>query len=611
MNVMMNTTNPMDLPARAEAPRSAPGRRRRAIARLAAAAIACALGCGYPAIAQTSGDLSHGIPASMPATPDGRAGFGFLGLDIPPAIEQVTASARTVQLIAEALRQPRVPVAQRVILVADLGRTRRADAGRFIVDAMGDPSPLVRAQAAIAAAQIDDPAMAGAVDRLLADADASVRAAAVRAADALDPERPAASPAVVNALADGEPVVRRAAIAAIRTSASAAVLAHRLSTSTLPDDEQIAAIAAIGRFGHADLADAIAPFIQKDLPHRVAAIQALGEMKAAAQLDAVVAELSHAHPTVRRIALIALSTIAPAELRQAKARAMLADADPSVRAAAADALAPTPDADAAAAMVQLLSDPYRPLHAALRKTLVHPASDAARDATVTAVVPMLGDANPRRREDASYVLGRLKSDVALDKHTVLAEWTDGADVDVCAQAAESLGLIGDPKAKPALLALSARAKPGSMGSPGDPAAKATLRAFVALGHFGDARVIPDAMRLLAGDPMFTPGDSRAAAAYAIGATAPRGDGAAVNRLRSLLNSDLEGTETRAESAKGLANLHAIAAIADLRKVEQSAYAPVLAWAAHWAADRLSGETTPYHSPVHSSTPDVSIEPFPR
>ena len=57
---------------------------------------------------------------------------------------------------------------------------------------------------------------------------------------------------------------------------------------------------------------------------------------------------------------------------------------------------------------------------------------------VPAAQALLSDANPRRREDGSYILGHLKSDAGLEAHIALL---NDSDVPVATQAAMSLGQI--------------------------------------------------------------------------------------------------------------------------------------------------------------------------
>src|SRR5439155_8565362 len=153
------------------------------------------------------------------------------------------------------------------------------------------------------------------------------------------------------------------------------------------------------------------------------------------------------HPTVRREATVAIAELIDEPARQAKAIQMLGDADPTVREAAAKVLTPMPSTQALAALVEQLNEAYVPLHEALRQALVHPGDDAIRRATIDRAAEMLSDANPRRREDASYVLGGLHSNAAIEKHVALLLWDPKnpakADWPLIAQAAESMGFTGE------------------------------------------------------------------------------------------------------------------------------------------------------------------------
>src|SRR5947207_464287 len=85
-------------------------------------------------------------------------------------------------------------------------------------------------------------------------------------------------------------------------------------------------------------------------------------------------------------------------------------AGPTVRQGAAAVLTPMPTTAALAALAAQLDQEYAPLHQAVRESLIHPADAPTRQAVIELAAKMLRDPNPRRREDASYVLGRLRSD---------------------------------------------------------------------------------------------------------------------------------------------------------------------------------------------------------
>src|SRR5205814_9352821 len=107
--------------------------------------------------------------------------------------------------------------------------------------------------------------------------------------------------------------------------------------------------------------------------------------------------------------------------RQARAIQMLSDTDPTVRQAAAEVLTPVPSPAALEALVAQLGESYRRLHEATRQALIHPRDPSVRDAVIQIAAKMLDDPDPRRREDASFVLGHLHSDAAIQRHIELLQ----------------------------------------------------------------------------------------------------------------------------------------------------------------------------------------------
>jgi HEAT repeat protein len=115
---------------------------------------------------------------------------------------------------------------------------------------------------------------------------------------------------------------------------------------------------------------------------------------------------------------------------------------------------------------------------------------------VNALIAMLRDPDRAVREDATIALGMIGDPLAID--ALLEAMKDGA---VKRHAIASLGMIGDPRALPAVLnALKGKGIPQA-GTP-TPGCIVSEDAFIkeaaatALGHFRDARVIPDLIMLL-------------------------------------------------------------------------------------------------------------------
>lgn len=550
-----------------------------------------------------------GAPITGPTHPDlisttGRIAYGFDGWKIPDATGKNDTAPRTIELLIQALSRSDNTIIQRVVYVGDLGRTQSPQALPALQKVLADEAPQVRAQAATAIAQTDDPSSAPSLQTLLNDTDPRVRSAAIKALSSLNRSRTQKLTAVVDALRDTAPGVIATALACISTpdESAAALDQFQLFTPSLRSE----AINAIGRVGTAEQAEKILPLIGQSLPQRIALINALGQLKATRQQPWLIEQLSHAHPTVRRQALLALNKVAPQQDHQTQAEALLGDPDASVRDAAAQGAAPVRSDATAHVLIKLLDDPHPPLHTAVLQALIHPANDAVRQTIITAVVPLLQSENPRRQEDASFILGYLHSNADLEAHLKLAQYTPAGDVDVITQAAQSLGLIGDQRAIPALLALSKYAKGGSMSSASEIPASIIANAMISLGQLNVDKVIADARRTLSGDPQFTPEVMMAAAAWAVGATAPTGDRSQLSTLKSILNNAGQAESTRAEAIKALVNLQFNSEVDTLRKLSQNDWSPLVAATAHWAAQALSGQTFDYTPPVHSFTPSVSI-----
>src|SRR5207248_980601 len=152
-------------------------------------------------------------------------------------------------------------------------------------------------------------------------------------------------------------------------------------------------------------------------------------------------------------------------------------------------------------------------------------SDATvRQAAINLAVQMLGDSDPRRREDASYVLGRLRSDASIDQHVALLQWDPAdpkkAEWPTVAQAAESVGLVGAARAVPLLMAL-VKPAPAAFStvqrSQREAMTTASSNAMVALGRLRYRPALEEAARLLQMDPQGEcPAPLRAASAFAVG-----------------------------------------------------------------------------------------------
>src|SRR5688572_23878566 len=184
------------------------------------------------------------------APADGMLDFGDDGLSIPPVVIVNGHTARTAELLGEAYRRGEPLVWKRAQYVADLGRVAQPAAAPFLIEAMKDESPQVRAEAARSAAEVGEASLLPHVEKLLDDAEGDVRREAVRSAARLarDHKRPTA--AIERGLADKEPQVVATAIQAAWLPEHAKPIAARL-----PD---------LAKTLQADAADALARLKAKE-----------------------------------------------------------------------------------------------------------------------------------------------------------------------------------------------------------------------------------------------------------------------------------------------------------------------------------------------------------
>lgn len=555
-----------------------------------------------------------GIASAQPVmAPDGRMDYGDEGIDFPPATQINATLPRTVELLGQAIAGETQFWFRRAQWVQELGRCKMPEAAPYLRLAMADPAPQVRAQAAAAAAESGVAELLGDVEKLMADAEPMVRREAVAAADALSLSRTNDSSAVLKGLEDTDQKVVQAAVNAARTSGEIKALAAKMPSLT--EDLHVAGLHSLGRAGAVDQAGLAAEFLDKSVPLRTAAVRSLAAMKATDRLSAVEARLADEHPTVRRAATEALADLAPLDEQHRQAMKMLADGDPSVRTAAAGLLNPLPHTEAARALAGLLDDPYRPLHAAIRAALIHPATEQVKQQVIELSAQLLDSANMRRREDGSYVLGRLHSNAAFEKHLALLNVPkdDPQTVDwlLVTQAAESLGLIGDQRAAQSLAELAAKAPRGFTvdyekplaGNPFD----AMGAAFVAAGRLRYPRAMEDAKRQVRGSPREIPSQIRAASIWYIGVISPEHDDDNAALAMSVYGGMEESMNSQMEALKAAGNIKAKSLEDRLKEISTGVAEVQLRWMAHWAYERVAGRQTPYVPPRRNWKAQVTIE----
>jgi HEAT repeat protein len=533
--------------------------------------------------------------------PSPPIGYGTEDINIPTPGRRNGTRPRTVQLLGEAIS--RLENGQRVQLIRDLGACQMSDALKFLESAASDPNPLVRAEVARSAGLIGDKAFLPTLTKMLADESAKVRREVVIAGGKLGDASFA-----TEGLKSDDPQILAAAMEAASTPEHAETIAGRLPN--LPAALQVQALAALGRLGATDHSAAVAGFADDSVPLAAASMRSLREMKAADQVQVVIATLAHAHPTVRRDAVTALATTATPQVRQEQAIRMLKDPDPTVREEASNLLRDVPLAAGVAPLVDQLDDGYAPLHHAAREALVAAADDA-----IPSAVKLLDHADPRRREDGSYILGQLKSDAGLERHIALL--TD-ADWDLVAQVARSLGDIGRHEADKPLAELLKKAKTAHQITPGktaeeqrinNSAIRAMSDAVIASGKLRVKEILPPLIDIIPERQAY-PYQLRAAVIWAFGVMGDPNDTATCDRMLPMYGDLFEATEVKFEALKALGNIGYKPSAASLKGISETDFSPNLRWIAFWSHRVITGEPTEYVNPVIEWLAEVSISDLP-
>jgi HEAT repeat protein len=530
-------------------------------------------------------------PATLPSI-DKLLPYGVNVISLPPAVRRNDTSPRTVALLAADLVRPGQTVERRVILVSDLGATDLPQALEPLKHAAGDASAQVRAAVGMALAKLHLPESGEVIGKLMTDESPAVRAEAVRAAGAIG-----RGDLVTAGLNDADPNVVAAA-ESVATIEQAAAVSARLRSDN--DAIQVLALRAMGRIGDKTQAGATAALLSSDsLPTRIAAIDTLAALKATEHAPAIVQLLKNDHPTIRRQALTALLQLLPAEQAQTHAITMLKDADPTVQTAAAIVLANAPTALAVDPLVLALSSDYPPLHDAARSALV-----AIGSASVPAAESLLGNADPRRREDGSYVLGMLASHAGYDKHLQLL---DDADWRLVQQVAVSMGQIGDVAAGPALVKTVNRSlDPASLTTSPDMQVRfeVAIDALVAGGKIGYAPMGDLAATIFPAKT--TSSQTRAAAIWVVGAVGASNTEAAFAQFPGLIADRFEAAEVKVEALKAIGNRRYAKGMPQLQEASVQFQGGSVGAMVHWCIDRLNGKVTPFINPPKPWRADVSI-----
>ena len=536
-----------------------------------------------------SSALSAGeIPGS-----GGKLDYGTDDLPIPRPISRNATPPRTGTLLAAAAAAEKIPFKKMQLLV-ELGESRMAEGVPTLVAALGDANAECRANAArgIAVAGADDTRNEGARKAMLADTqlparlkalgadpDAHVASAALQAQISLQGP---GSPAIDAALKSPVAEVLAVAIEAASQPQQAKIIAERFDS--IPVGLRPRAIAALGRCGdtaHARLL--IAQANGGDFQQAIAACQSLG-MLAIADAAPHLRRLTDAsHPTLRREALRAFGKCAK-EGRLEVATARLADADVTVRQAAVEVIGANLAPSAVASIVPHLATDYEPLYLATRAALIAAKDDATRESCIQAAGKLLHDANPRRQEDGSYVLGMYRSAHELQRQVELLDFSaDKPDWKLVEQVARSVGRIAQQSPRAAIVKLvNSRSELITAHLESGPAVNA---AIIAGGQIGATEILPACDRVLAEDPMRSDTNARLAAAFAIGVVGTPASPEA-DRLFGVLSSPMD--TAKVEALKAIGNLKIPNAASRIQSFPTSdSY--VLQWLIQWATSRITGE----------------------
>jgi len=516
---------------------------------------------------------------------------------------------RTVSLIvAELGREQDVP--RRTRLVADLGKCDQPASIAALARLLNDPAPLVRAAAVRSLAQLKSAAPQWpAIEAKMADESPDVRLEVVRAAQQFG----TGSAALVKAVADTDDAVRGAAVSVSVDDATDQAIAGKLAD--LPPVTQASAARALGHRKSSAAVPALVKLLDSSsVLVRCAALDALAEI-GAVDRALVEAQLAHAHPAVRTAAARAAAKLPDAADRLAIGLRVLGDKDLAVRVRAAGLLGTLGNGEVIGPLVAQLGQGYEPLHQSARSALLTLAKTTPdqKPAVIAAAVPLLTHADAGRREDASLLLGELRSGEAFESHVKLLEDPDWLVVN---QAAKSMGLIGNPAAGEALIATMRRA----IGE-GDTGFAAWYEAApflqrIARSSAGESAVLSaTALKyepiLAATKAMYlsktAAPQTRGAAVWALGALTSGDSGAATMRsLMGRLTDIEESPSVVLEGIKAAGNARAKSLKGALEKIARDQPNDI-GRAAHDALDRIDGTTTPYVLPASREPIDTSVQ----
>jgi HEAT repeat protein len=319
------------------------------------------------------------------------------------------------------------------------------------------------------------------------------------------------------------------------------------------------------------------------------------------------------------MAATAIAALPSAEERFALTTRALGDADLAVRTPAATILGPLGRAESLDLLLKQLGAGYEPLRLEARSALVTAAQtnkDLAQP-LATKAAAMLDDSQADRRIDASFLLGVLASHEGFEKHLALL---NDSDWRVVAQAATSMGAIGDPAAGAPLVGVYRRAagidKPASPATPATPGAQRSEEEAIVRGNAGEQAILScaklghkqilDETKAIYGQKMAS-SQWRSAALWALGVLGTteqvtQGARPVLARLRD----PEESGGVLIEAIRALGNGRVKAAVPQLKQIRDSREVFEYALAASRSLDYINGTNTPMEPEVSTTEPETSI-----
>jgi HEAT repeat protein len=279
--------------------------------------------------------------------------------DIISSFERVRSGSLT-QIALERLRSS--DLEERILAIEVCGWGTSPGCVEGAIQALHDPSAVVRRTATVALGRLKDPAAAAALGKALGDPDAEVRMGVIRALGVIDDE--AVLGFLVSALNDPVEEVRDVT-SQVLTEWSSPAVARRLAGVLAVPRLREAATELLTRIG----TPAVELLIDVLMQHNPAVVPTIGELlRGISTPEDFLARLDAIEPERRLRGLEALGAIGGPEAADALLRSV-ADPDERIRARSAQLLAELGDPKARDALTGLLRDPLPGVQAAAQDAL--------------------------------------------------------------------------------------------------------------------------------------------------------------------------------------------------------------------------------------------------